>query len=109
MKKPSRFLPFLPDFSSFSLFSPILANFSLSGVALCPPCTPSGYATGSLDRIGNHDVIHEMFVLFWYVWKEEIHIYTNQISIPQAFIFQIHRGVATTPWLDVLQKIAWLD
>ena len=43
---PLRFLPFLPDFSSFfPLFSRCLAIFSLSGVALYPPCTPSGYAT----------------------------------------------------------------
>ena len=28
-----------------SKFSRFLANFSLSGVALCPPWPPSGYAT----------------------------------------------------------------
>ena len=33
---------FFPDFSRFPRF---LANFSLSGVALCPPCHPRGYAT----------------------------------------------------------------
>ena len=49
MKEPSRCLPFLPDFSS----SRFLANFSLSGVALCPPCTPSGYATGKLQLCWN--------------------------------------------------------
>ena len=42
MKEHSRLLPFLPDFSFFSRFflifsfSLFLANFSLSGVALCP-------------------------------------------------------------------------
>ena len=34
---------FFPDFSTF--FPDFLANFSLSGVALCPPCHPSGCAT----------------------------------------------------------------
>ena len=46
----SRFFLFFPDFSwffpDFSWFFPrFLANFSLSGVALCPPCHPYGYAT----------------------------------------------------------------
>ena len=50
----SRFFLFFPDFSSFFLifplfprfspdFSRFLANFSLSGVALCPPCHYTGY------------------------------------------------------------------
>ena len=57
VKETSQFLPFIPDFSSFfpifpeffqifSDFSRFLAIFSLSGVALCPPCHASGYATG---------------------------------------------------------------
>ena len=42
----SRFFLFFPDFSPiFPDFSPIFGKFSLSGVALCPPCHPSGYAT----------------------------------------------------------------
>ena len=55
MKETSRLLPFLPDFSSFFPifpdFSQFWAFFSLSGVALCPPCHPSGYATGLLRKI----------------------------------------------------------
>ena len=51
VKKPSRFWPFLPDFSSFFLiflsFSNFWQFFSLSGVALCLHCTPSGYATAN--------------------------------------------------------------
>ena len=44
-EKSSRFLPFLPDFSSFFprfflIFSRYLANFSLSGVVLCPRTLP---------------------------------------------------------------------
>ena len=43
---------FFPDFPRFFLilfsFSRFLANFSLSEVALCPPCHPSGYATASV-------------------------------------------------------------
>ena len=57
MKGISQFLPFLPDFSSFFLifpdffpiypdFPPIFGKFFAVGVALCPPCHPSGYATG---------------------------------------------------------------
>ena len=49
MKEASRILPFLPDFSSFFPTFPdfflIFGKFLLSGVALCPPCHPSGYAT----------------------------------------------------------------
>ena len=45
----SRFFLFFPDFSwfspDFSWFFPIFGKFSLSGVALCPPCHPNGYAT----------------------------------------------------------------
>ena len=45
------------------------------------------------------DVIHRIYVLFFlYVWKgRPITIILHQISIPQAFIFQVHRGVATIP------------
>ena len=32
-----------------------------------------------------------------------------QISIPQAFIFKVHRVVATTPLVSRVTKIAWLD
>ena len=40
---------FFPDFFLiFPLFSRFLANISLSGVALCPPCIPSG-EMGLLD------------------------------------------------------------
>ena len=43
----SRFFLFSPDFSwFFPDFSQIFGKFSLSGVALCPPRHPSGYATG---------------------------------------------------------------
>ena len=51
-----------------------------------------------------------MFVVFFgmYGMRRPIAIPWYQISIPQAFIFQVHTGVAT-PQLDVLQKIAWLD
>ena len=56
MKEASRFLPFLPDFSSFSRFFLIFSRFFLifpdfwqifavRGGTL-PPCHPSGYATG---------------------------------------------------------------
>ena len=30
----------------------------------------------SLQLLRHCDVIHGMFVLFWYVWKEETHSYT---------------------------------
>ena len=70
MKEPSRFLPFLPDFSSFfpifpdfcSLFR-FLANFSLSGVELCLHCTPSGYATDCRISIWTTDLVASGFLL----------------------------------------------
>ena len=44
----SRFFLIFPQF--FLIFSRFLAIFKLSGVALCPPCHPSGYATGRLEQ-----------------------------------------------------------
>ena len=42
--------------------------------------------------------MHEMFVPFWYVWKEETHSYT-MIPNTFVFVFQVQIGVATTLWL----------
>ena len=53
-----------------------------------------------LGKIGNYDVIHEIFTLFWYVWKEETHSYT---MVPNKH-FQVRRGLQQPPWLVVLQK-----
>ena len=54
----SQFFLFFPDFSPifliFSLFFPIFGKFSVSGVALCPPCHPSGYATASHQQQQRH-------------------------------------------------------
>ena len=65
---------------------------------------------GNLGKIGNYDVIHGMFVLFWCVWKEVTHSYTMVPNKHTSGIFFFKFiGGCNPPWLDVLQKIAWLD
>ena len=65
MKEPSRFLSFLPDFSSFFPifpdFPPLFGKFSAVRGGTLPPCTPSGYATGS----NTVDHLHESVRSWW--------------------------------------------
>ena len=56
------------------------------------------------------DVIHGMFVLFRYVWKEETHSY-NMVpnkQISRCLFFKFTRELQE-PTLDRRFKIAWLD
>ena len=67
---------------------------------------------GNLRKIINYDVVvtRDVYAFFDIYGKknpETIHWYHK--SIPQAFIFQVHRGLQLSPWLDVLPKIAWVD
>ena len=64
----------------------------------------------NLSKIGNYKIIVTPMMgclnfFGMYRKRKPTPIPWCQISIPQAFIFQIHRGVATTPpCYDVLQK-----
>ena len=53
-----------------------------------------------------------LYFFCMYGKRRPIAISWYQISIPQAFIFQVHRRRVPPPWLDVLQQQqqnAWLD
>ena len=67
--------------------------------------------TTKLGKIGNYDVIVLSYTGYLYGFglygkRRPIAILWCQISIPQAFIFQVHRGLQQPPWLVMLQKIA---
>ena len=51
VKEPSRFLPFLLNFSSFFWFFPDFWQiFRCQGWHSAPPCHPSGYATAQVEK-----------------------------------------------------------
>ena len=67
----SRFFLVSPIFPDFPLF---LANFSLSGVALCPPWPPSGYAT-----VNNIDCALMGYAILSHLSCEALH-YTSNLT-----------------------------
>ena len=53
------------------------------------------------------DAIYGMFILCWYAWEEETHSYT---MVPGKYTSGVYFSSSQEGcWLDMLQKIAWLD
>ena len=70
----------------------ILANMSLK--------------SGKLGKIGNYDVIHRMFVLFFGIYgkSSSMAIPWYQTNIPQALVFKFRGGLQQLPLVGHVTK-----